>query len=177
MGEKRVSVWVQEFTDRPSLVLQWFDPDTGRRKSQSAKTADPKKAEQARADLESDLNTGRYQEASKTTWEHFLERFEDEYMAALRPDTREVYRNVFALFERICNPQKMRSINERTISAFAAGLRTIPGRGRGREGMQHATITTPTSMRLPKRLSWVPSVTVCVTDEGLRARRRMPVLT
>jgi hypothetical protein len=44
MPEKRVSVWVQRFNDRPHLVLQWLDPDTGKRKSQSAGTADEKEA-------------------------------------------------------------------------------------------------------------------------------------
>jgi hypothetical protein len=39
MPEKRVTVWVQRFKDRPHLMLQWTDPDTGRRKSKSAETA------------------------------------------------------------------------------------------------------------------------------------------
>ena len=40
MPEKRVTVWVQRFPDRSYLMLQWLDPDTGRRKSKSAGTAD-----------------------------------------------------------------------------------------------------------------------------------------
>jgi hypothetical protein len=46
-------------------MLQWIDPDTNRRKSKSAGTADEKEAEKARADLEYELNHGRYQEASR----------------------------------------------------------------------------------------------------------------
>lgn len=65
MPDKRTKVWVQRFNDRPHLVLQWIDPDTGRRKSKSAGTADPKKAEEARSDHESDVNAGRYAEASR----------------------------------------------------------------------------------------------------------------
>ena len=42
MAEKRVTVWVQRFKDREALVLQWLDPDTGKRKSKSAGTADEK---------------------------------------------------------------------------------------------------------------------------------------
>jgi hypothetical protein len=45
MTEKRIAVWVQRFKDRPSLMLQWLDPDTGRRKSKSAGTEDPEKAD------------------------------------------------------------------------------------------------------------------------------------
>ena len=47
--EKRITVWVQRFKDRPHLVLQWLNPDTGKRKSRSAGTADEKEAEDARA--------------------------------------------------------------------------------------------------------------------------------
>jgi hypothetical protein len=32
MPEKRITVWVQKFPDRPHLVLQGRDPETGRRK-------------------------------------------------------------------------------------------------------------------------------------------------
>ena len=27
MSDKRVTVWVQRFKDRPHLMLQWIDPD------------------------------------------------------------------------------------------------------------------------------------------------------
>src|SRR5262245_52011516 len=69
MPEKRVTVWVQRFNDRAHLVLQWTDPDTGRRKSKSAGTADEGEAERKRADLEYELNHGRYVEASRMNWE------------------------------------------------------------------------------------------------------------
>jgi integrase len=140
MNENRVTVWIQHFKDRPHLVLQWIDPDTGRRKSQGAKTADPKKAESARADLEYELNHGQYQEASRMTWEQFREKFEDEYAAGGRPDTQRNYQATLDLFERICNPQRLRSISERTISLFVAGLRKEPGRRNKDAGMMPSTI-------------------------------------
>jgi integrase len=129
MAEKRIKVWVQHFKDRPFLVLQWIDPDTGKRKS--AETADPGKAEEARGDLESDLNNGRYAEASRMSWERFRELFEEEYLPNCRPWTRKNFATVFGHFETVCRPGPVRSINERTVSAFAAGLRKLPGRRRG----------------------------------------------
>jgi hypothetical protein len=51
MAEKRITVWVQAFKDRTTLVLQWLDPLTGKRRSQSAGTADAGIAENARVDL------------------------------------------------------------------------------------------------------------------------------
>lgn len=131
MSEPRVKVWVQKFKDRSNLMLQWIDPDTGRRKSQSSETADEAKAEIARADLESDLNHGRYAAASRMTWEAFRELFEEEYFPNCRPETCKVYEHAFGLFEQVCSPKSLRSITERTISALAAGLRKLPGRGHG----------------------------------------------
>jgi integrase len=127
MTEKRIVVWVQRFKDRPTLMLQWLDPDTGRRKSRSARTADAEKAERKRADLEYELNHGTYQEAARMTWERFRELFEKEFVAGRRENTRRNYRVMMDLFERVCNPKSLRSITGRTVSAFAAGLRKLPG--------------------------------------------------
>jgi integrase len=151
MPDKRVSVWVQRFQDRPHLVLQWLDPDTGKRKSQSAGTANEKEAEAKRVDLEADLNNGRYQEASRMSWERFREVFEAEYVAGLRPNTRANYRAMLDLFEQVCNPARLRSITERTISLFVAGLRKLPVRGR--IGMMPSSIKVRLQF-LHTALSW-----------------------
>jgi integrase len=131
MSEKRVVVWVQRFKDRPTLVLQWIDPDTGKRKSKSAETADEKVAEDKRVDLESDLNNGRYAEASRLSWEKFRELFEAEYVAPLRENTRLNYGYAFDHFEAICKPRALKGITARTLSTFVAGLRQLPGRKPG----------------------------------------------
>jgi hypothetical protein len=75
MSDKRIRVWVRHFKDRPQLVLQWSDPVTGKRRSKLAETADEKEAEDARSDLESDLNTGRYANRGKRPWDHFRRLF------------------------------------------------------------------------------------------------------
>jgi integrase len=126
-----VRVWVQEFKDRPQLMLQWHDPVTGKRKSKSAETSDPTDAEQARADLEYELNNGLHQEVSRLGWEQFRELFEKEFVASRRENTRRNYRVMLDLFEQLCKPGALRSVTERTVSQFAAGLRGLPGYGGG----------------------------------------------
>jgi integrase len=153
MPDKRIRVWVQRFKDRPTLVLQWIDPDTGKRKSKSAETADEAKAEDARADLESDLNNGRYQEASRMSWERFRELFEEEYVAPLRANTRRNYAAALDAFERLCNPKQLRGVSERTLSSFAAALRKEPGRTAGLEGMAASTVRVRLQF-LHTALSW-----------------------
>jgi integrase len=110
-------------------MLQWLDPATGKRKSQTAGTANPKDAEDRRADLEADLNAGRYQDTARMSWEHFRELFEREFVAGRRANTRRNYRVMLDLFEEVCRPASLRGVTERTVSAFAAGLRDRPGYG------------------------------------------------
>jgi integrase len=153
MLEKRITVWVQRFKDRPHLVLQWIDPETGKRKSRGAGTADPDKADKARQDLEYELNNGLYEEASRMTWEKFRELFEEEHVASKRPDTRTNYASTLDLFEKLCNPRSLRGINVRTISRFAAGMRTTPGRAKGSKGFMPSTIKVRLQF-LHKALSW-----------------------
>jgi hypothetical protein len=88
---KKVTVWVQAFQDRGNLVLQWHDPDTGRRKSKSARTNDPKRAEDARAELEHELNHGRYQEASRAN-------VDDAVRQAIRCDPRNTLHGTVTVF-------------------------------------------------------------------------------
>src|SRR5262245_36972868 len=119
----RVRVWVQRFADRSSLVLQWIDPETGARKSQSAKTADPGEADRARGDLEYKLNNGLYHKRTRLDWERFREMFQAEYLPGLRPRSQEKYNTVLDVFETIIKPGRLGTITERTVSAFVKGLR------------------------------------------------------
>jgi integrase len=154
MPDKRIKVWVQHFKDRPFLVLQWIDPDTGKRKSKSAETADEKEAEGKRGDLEADLNAGRYAEASRMTWERFRELFEEEYVAPLRENTRLNYAYTLDHFESVCRPGRLGAITARTVSVFTAGLRDLPGR-KG-EKMTPSTVRVRL-MFLHTALNWAKS--------------------
>jgi integrase len=63
------------------------------------------------------------------TWERFRELFEAEYVAGKRLNTRKNYGAMLDLFEQLCKPAKLRSVTERTLSAFIAGMRQAPVRG------------------------------------------------
>src|SRR5262245_29334597 len=121
--EKRIVVWVQHFADRPTLMLQWHDPVTNKRRSKSAGTCNPLEAEKRRADLEYELNHGLHQEASAMSWERFREVYEEEHVAGTRPNTRENYTAAFDSFEKHCGQPRLRAVTARTLSALAAGMR------------------------------------------------------
>jgi integrase len=171
---KRIIVWVQRFADRPNLVLQWHDPETGKRKSQSAETADEKQAETKRADLEADLNAGRHQQASGIGWERFRALFEAEFVAGRRENTRRNYRVTLDLFEQVCRPKSLRSVNERTVSTFAAGLRKLPGYGGAT--MQPSTIKVRLQF-LHTALQWAASqklIPACPQFPAVKVPKKRP---
>jgi integrase len=122
--EKRVTVYLLRPKDRPTFQLQWVDPVTGRRKTKSAGTDDPERAEQARIDLEYEVNHDMVREPSKMLWASFREQYEAEKLASLRPRTREKAGDVFDSFEAfIGDRKKLGDIDERTVSKYAAALR------------------------------------------------------
>src|SRR5262249_47179193 len=137
-SDRRVVVWVQRFKDRDHLMLQWLDPHTGKRKSQSAGTADGREAEKKRADLEYELNHGLHHEPSKMSWERFPELFEGEFLPATRLNTRRNYTDPLDLFEELARPALLGKITERTLSLFIAEMRKR--KTRGRDGMMASTI-------------------------------------
>jgi integrase len=182
MGQERIEVKVIPFADRPALQLQWYCPQTGLRKTRSAKTADPDEAERARADLEYELSHGLHASSVRTGWARFRELFEDEYLPGVRPRTAKQFGVVLDHFERICRPVTMEGVSARTLSQFLAGLRQVPGRGpAGRNGMQPSTLAVRLEY-LRSALSWaqrqgmltaVPSF----PEVKLPKRRPQPVAT
>src|SRR5262245_12906592 len=122
---RRIHVWVQEFTDRSTLQLQWLD-STGRRRTKSAGTGDPAIAEAARCDLEADLNAGRYQPPSRTAWSEFRQAFMAEHVAGLRPTSRASYAAALDHLERHVRPARVADVSQRVLSQFVAALRARP---------------------------------------------------
>jgi integrase len=124
MSRQRIRVWVIRFADRDALQLQWRDPLTRKKKTHTSGTADPDEAEDARCDLEADLNAGRYEETARLPWPAFRQRFEAEYVDALRANTRKGYRRTLNLFGQLAGQAVVASIGPALVSRFAASLRT-----------------------------------------------------
>ncbi len=128
MNEDDITVWVTTFPDRKALQLQWIDPATGKKKTQSAKTSSHRQAERAAGELEKELRAGR-QPVSKIAWEDFCERYEDEALSGLADATAHKVTTVFNLITEILSPQTLRSLTAERISHFTAELRKGGKRG------------------------------------------------
>lgn len=172
-NEKRIVVWIQTFKDRDALMLQWIDPETGKRKSQSAGTNIRSVAEMKRTILEADLNRGFHQDVSRMSWEKFRELFEREHVSGCRPKTAIYYAETFNSFERLCNPATLRAVSTRTISAFVGKLREQ----KGRSGfIQESTIKVRLSF-LRAALAWAVRqnlIALCPEFPKIRIPKRKP---
>jgi integrase len=124
----RIRVWVQAFPDRPNLMLQWHDPDTGRRKSRSAKTDDQATAANMAKDLETDLNRGTHKPSTRMAWEDFCDLYAEEKRAGNRLATQERARCVLESFGERCHPKSLGAVNERMVSQYATAMRVAKRR-------------------------------------------------
>jgi hypothetical protein len=158
---RRIVVWVQHFADRPFLMLQWHDPITGKRKSESAKTNNPAVAEERRADKEYELNHGLDNSPNRLSWERFRELFEAEYVAPLRENTRINYKNTLDVFEELARPKRIDLITARVVSAFAAALRTHCS-GKAKNGMKPSTVKV--------RLQFLHTTLTWAAEQGFLAK-------
>jgi integrase len=132
MPERRITVYVLQPKDRPYFKLEYVDPETGRRRGKSTKTADAADAEQARADWEYELNHGLASAPSKMPWEMFRQLYEGEKLAGAREATRKKAGYVFDSFAARVRPRTLGQITERTLSRYSTQLRE--------GGMKAATI-------------------------------------
>jgi integrase len=124
-----IRVHVRAPRDRGFWMLQWRDPITGKTKSRSSGVArvgqrkDRADAERVAAKVQAELESGLLPNAGKMPWEAFRERYEDEHVPSLTPESAAKIQVVFGIVGRILNPTKLRDIDERRLSHLAAELR------------------------------------------------------
>ena len=125
----RITVNVVEFSDRKHYQLQWKDPITGRKKTQSSgigrtgRQKDRDKAVKKAGALREKLESGQCVAPTRITWENFRERYEREHLSGLADGTGEKVAAVFNSLERIVNPGHLRSLTAERLSHYQAVLR------------------------------------------------------
>lgn len=124
MWNERITVRVFKYPDRAQLVLRYEDPVTGKQKTKSAGTTNPKDAARAAALWEAELRTGRNRQSAKITWDEFRERYEQEKLASLSEHTVASTATVFNHVERLIDPKNLLVLDEETLSHFQAQLRS-----------------------------------------------------
>ncbi len=82
-----------------------------------------KEAEKIGAQLEADLQAGRYVEPSKMSWSDFRLRFEEEKLRSLAVKTLNAYNTALNQAENILHPSKLVELDGPALSRFQARLR------------------------------------------------------
>src|SRR5690606_29967257 len=95
----RVTVWVQRFKGLKDLRIQWIDPNTGKRRTESAETDNMKRAQKRASDKEYELNNGLHKEPSKMTWKAFREIYQRDKLAGDSDANRSKAATSFDRFE------------------------------------------------------------------------------
>jgi integrase len=124
----RFRVYVREYQDRPTYVLEWKDPITGRRRFKTTTIARGSRrgkaeAERAAGEWEDELNAGALG-SEKMTWEKFRDLYEDQKLPGLAAGTRDKANDVFNKLEREINPRYLRDLTEARLSHFVTVLRS-----------------------------------------------------
>ena len=120
---EEINVTVVRFGDRKNLQMQYRDPITGKKKTRSSGTTNQRDAERAAAKWEAELREGRYKAPSKTTWDEFKTRYEDEVLASLSANTDKKVSSLFTSIERILAPKKLAELTASRISYYQSQLR------------------------------------------------------
>ncbi len=105
-----IKVHIQRYADRKNLLLYYFDPVSGKRRTRSAGTHVQSKAERAAALWERELNEGGTAD-SRISWSDFRHRYEHEHLAELSDGACRTGCLVLDTVEDIICPQHLRSFN------------------------------------------------------------------
>ncbi len=162
---REIRVCVSKFGDRPTFQLQWKDPVTGKKRTQttdiltSTGTRGRRAAERLAGDLEKQLQEGLARIPTKLSWEAFRGRYEREVVPSLAKQTGAKIKTVFNHLDAVLKPQRLHDMTEERISYFAASLR---------EGGASETTIKSYLAHLKAMLNWA------VEQKLLRARPAFP---
>ncbi len=118
-----VKVKVVERKGRGSFVIRWRDPDTGAWKEKVVKSKVKKDAEKVAAQLEADLQQGRYVAASKVSWEEFRLAFETDKLPSLAVSTGNSYRSSLNQVKNLLHPEKLSELDSAALNRLQVRMR------------------------------------------------------
>jgi integrase len=120
---EEIKVHVASYGDGRNLMLRYTDPLTGERIAKSAGTRNRREAEREAGKWQAELREGRYQKASRISWEDFRARYAADILPGLAVGTAATYEATLNVFERTCNPDKLAKVTTAVVTGFVTKLR------------------------------------------------------
>src|SRR5262245_6112582 len=119
-----IKVHVTSYGAGRNLVMRYRHPKTGEVATQTTGTRNRKEALKLDGLWEEELRNGKFKPASKTTWEEFRIRYENECIAEeMKESTAANVSAKFDALERIINPGLLMEIDDAAIVKLRKELR------------------------------------------------------
>jgi integrase len=163
-SSEAIKVRIFNYPDRKNLVMRYDDPITGKPVTRSAGTDDETTAIGNAAVWQDELNSGRYQAASKVTWESFVERYTQEKLASLAPKTILAAGIALGHLKRAIDPDRLVKATSAMMSRFQSKMRT--------EGMKDSTLAK-NLRHIRAALSWAVSVGMLAAVPDMHMPKRV----
>jgi integrase len=112
-----------------SYYVGWLSPEGKRRcKSCGKGPAGQRKAEKLRRKMEGQLEAGNYREQIKTTWDTFVQEYEEKTLAGKRAATKVEVLLSLKHFKRIVGVERVFAVTTNMVDEFIAKRRLEKGR-------------------------------------------------
>ena len=108
---------------RDKFLLQWKDPVTGKRRSQTSQHSTRSKAEREAGILEETLNNRLPTGNGSIDWEYFVEEYTEKHLSSLKHTSKARAEGVISVFEETMNPKYLRNVTGAVLSGYSSKLR------------------------------------------------------
>jgi integrase len=119
---KRIKVKLVKLKSRPSYLVRWTDPTTGRDCQRTTGCKRKRDAEREAARVEDELNAGTYV-ASRVPWDEFRDRVEREFNDGRKPGGVAKIVTTLNKVERLIDPRHVDSIDAEAVRTFERRLK------------------------------------------------------
>ena len=122
-----VEVYVMDY-GRKYLQLQWTDPHTGKRVTQSSKCTSKqmKQAILKAEEKKKQLNAVDSPQDGSIGWKDFRDRFACQMLSGAAVRTSQTYISILNMLEKFRRPTELRQVNSRFLSEYVGWLRGLP---------------------------------------------------
>lgn len=117
-----IRVYLMWRTGRKCFEVQWKDPVTEKKRTETTGLTERRAAERFRATKEADLNAGRGDSVHKCTWDEFVAAYRLGKVNLMKPGSQESINATIALVTRVVGPARPTAIGAGQIRDIEAAM-------------------------------------------------------
>lgn len=117
-----IRVYLMWRTGRKFFEVQWKDPVTEKKRTETTGLTERRSAERFRARKEADLNDGRGDSVHKVTWAEFVAAYRLGKVNLMKPGSQESINATITMIERVVSPARPTAIAVAQIREIEASM-------------------------------------------------------